>query len=81
LRQKQEEKELDDMPTEKDNDPKIAVRCENCKKILAFKLGTASGFLQLKCPVCKTEIKVDLSLRRGRIYNRKSSAPLTITFL
>ena len=40
------------MPNEKDNDPKIAVRCEKCKKILAFKLGTASGFLQLKCPVC-----------------------------
>ena len=69
------------MPTEKDNDPKIAVRCENCKKILAFKLGTASGFLQLKCPVCKTEIKVDLALRRGKIYNRKSNFPLTITFL
>ena len=67
------------MPSEKDNDPKIAVRCEN--KILAFKLGTASGFLQLKCPVCKTEIKVDLSLRRGKIYNRKSNFPLTITFL
>jgi phage FluMu protein Com len=29
----------------------VAVRCENCKKILAFKLGTASGYLQLKCPV------------------------------
>lgn len=50
------------MPNEKDNDPKIAVRCEKCKKVLAFKLGTSSGFLQLKCPVCKTEIKVDLSL-------------------
>ena len=51
------------MPTEKDNDSRIAVRCEKCKKILAFKLGTASGFLQLKCPVCKTEIKVDPVLR------------------
>ena len=69
------------MPNEKDSTPKIAVRCEKCKKILAFKLGTASGFLQLKCPICKTEIKVDLSLRRGRIYNRRASVPLTITFL
>ena len=43
------------MPTEKDNDPKVAVRCQNCNKILAFKLGTAIGFLQLKCPVCKTD--------------------------
>ena len=69
------------MSTGKDYTPRIAVRCENCKKILAFKLGTATGYLQLKCPVCKTEIKVDLSLRRGKIYNRKSSIPLTITLL
>lgn len=67
--------------SEKDNVPKIAVRCSRCKKILAFKLGSATGFLQLKCPVCKSEIKVDLSLRRGRVYNRKSDIPLTITFL
>ena len=69
------------MPTEKDSDPRIAVRCDNFKKILAFKLGTASGFLQLKCPACKTLINVDLSLRRGRIYNRKTHIPLTLTFL
>jgi phage FluMu protein Com len=67
------------MSTEKETNPKVAVRCENCKKILAFKLGTASGFLQLKCPVCRTEIKVDLSLRRGRVYNRKANYPITIT--
>ena len=68
------------MSEEKQPDPKVAVRCENCKKILAFKLGTASGFLQLKCPACKTLIQVDLSLRRGRIHNRKSNIPLTIAF-
>ena len=69
------------MAPEKDNTPKAAVRCQKCNKILAFKLGTASGFLQLKCPVCKTEIKVDLSLRRGRVYNRTAKVPLTIAFL
>lgn len=69
------------MPPEKDSPPRAAVRCENCKKILAFKLGTANGFLQLKCPICKTEIKVDLSLRRGRVYNRKSTSPITIAFM
>lgn len=36
------------MSTEKDNTPKAAVRCQKCNKILAFKIGTASGFLQLK---------------------------------
>jgi phage FluMu protein Com len=69
------------MPPEKDNTLRAAVRCHNCQKILAFKLGTASGFLQLKCPVCKTEIKVDLSLRRGRVYNRKATLPITIAFM
>ncbi len=69
------------MPDEKDDSPRIAVRCKQCNKILAFKLGSASGFLQLKCPVCKSEIRVDLSLRRGRIFNRKAAVPLTITFL
>ena len=68
------------MATEKDNTPKAAVRCQKCNKILAFKLGTASGYLQLKCPMCKTEIKVDLSLRRGRIDNRTTNYPLTIAF-
>lgn len=67
------------MSTEKEVTPKIAVRCANCKKILAFKLGTASGFLQLKCPACKAEIKVDLSLRRGKVFNRKTNCPITIT--
>ena len=69
------------MSTEKDNAPKAAVRCQKCNKILAFKIGTASGFLQLKCPACKALLQVDLSMRRGKIYNRRSNIPLTITFL
>ena len=69
------------MATEKENNPRVAVRCQKCKKILAFKRGTASGYLQLKCPTCREEIKVDLSLRRGRIYNRRTSYPITISFM
>ena len=69
------------MSTEKDNTPKAAVRCRKCNKILAFKIGTASGFLQLKYPACKTLLQVELSMRRGRVYNRRANIPLTITFL
>lgn len=69
------------MSTEKENIPRAAVRCEKCNKILAFKLGSASGFLQLKCPVCKTEIKIDLSLRRERVYNRTATCPIAIAFM
>ena len=69
------------MSDEKDNDLKIAVRCSHCKKILGFKIGATSGLLQLKCPVCKAEIRIDLSLRRGRIYNRQTKQPITIPYL
>ena len=69
------------MPTEQDDSPRIAVRCTNCKKILAFKIGTASGFLQLRCPACRTLMDINLSMRRGKIFNRKASIPLMITFV
>ena len=69
------------MAEQTENECKVAVRCTNCQKILAFKMGTATGFLQLKCPACKTEIKVDLSLRRGKIYNRRATYPITIAFM
>ena len=67
--------------TEKEPTPvKIAVRCKNCKKILAFKLSAATGCLQLKCPACKTEVRVDLSLRRAKapIQNRRAADPIPI---
>lgn len=67
--------------TKKERTPaKIAVRCKNCKKILAFKLGATTGCLQLKCPACKTELKVDLSLRRAKfpIQNRRATYPAII---
>ena len=69
------------MAEQTENVCKVAVRCTNCQKILAFKMGTATGFLQLKCPACKTEIKVDLSLRRGKIYNRRATYPITMAFM
>lgn len=64
----------------RDDEPKVAVRCKTCHKILVFKSGTASGFLQIKCPLCKSIVRVDLSMRRGRIYNRQAQTPLTLTF-
>ncbi len=64
-----------------DDEPKIAVRCKQCGRILAFKLGSASGFMQLKCQYCKKEFKIDLSMRKGKIYNRKANIPLMITFV
>ena len=69
------------MSIENENTQKAAVRCQKCNKILAFKLGITSGYLQLKCPVCKTEIKIDLSLRCGKVYNRRAGHPITIAFI
>lgn len=59
---------------------KVAVRCDDCKRIVAYKLCKGSGRLQLKCPKCGCEIHIDLSLRRAKypIYYRTATVPLTI---
>ena len=57
---------------------KVAVRCKQCKRIVAYKLSAASGRLQIKCPKCGCEMKIDLSLRRTNIpiYFRKTNYPI-----
>lgn len=59
---------------------KVAVRCDDCKRIVAYKLCKGSGRLQLKCPKCGCEIHIDLSLRRAKypIYYRTATVPLAI---
>lgn len=59
---------------------KVAVRCDDCKRIVAYKLCKGSGRLQLKCPKCGCEIHIDLSLRRAKypIYYRTATVPLSI---
>ena len=59
---------------------KVAVLCDDCKLIVAYKIAKGSGRLQLKCPKCGCEIHIDLSLRRAKysIYYRTTTVPLTI---
>lgn len=59
---------------------KIAVRCNDCKRVVAYKLCGGGGRLQLKCPKCGSEIVVDLSLRRAKypIFNRMARVPLSV---
>ena len=59
---------------------KVAVRCNDCKRIVAYKLSKGSGQLQIKCPKCGCEMLVDLSLRRAKypIFYRTANAPLAI---
>ena len=59
---------------------KVAVRCNDCKRIVAYKLSKGGGRLQIKCPKCGCEMLVDLSLRRTKypIFYRTASTPLTI---
>lgn len=68
-------------PTTITDEPmKVAVRCNNCCRVVAYKLSTTSGLLQLKCPKCGKEIQIDLSLRRAKvpIFYRKASCPISI---
>ena len=59
---------------------KVAVRCNDCKRIVAYKLSKGGGRLQIKCPKCGCEMLVDLSLRRAKhpIFYRTASTPLAI---
>lgn len=44
----------------------IAVRCNKCMRIIAYKISAGTGRIQIKCPKCGKEMIVDLSLRRSR---------------
>ena len=63
-----------------DETEKVAVRCNDCKRVVAYKLCKGSGRLQIKCPKCGCEIQIDLSQRRAKypIYYRTASVPLSI---
>lgn len=49
------------------NPIKVEIRCSSCKRIVAYKITTTSGFLQMKCPKCKQELNINLSLRRSKM--------------
>ena len=44
----------------------VAVRCNQCMRIIAYKITAGTGRIQIKCPKCGKEMIVDLSLRRER---------------
>lgn len=46
--------------------PQIAVRCNQCMRIIAYKISAGTGRIQIKCPKCGKEMIVDLSLRRAK---------------
>lgn len=48
------------------NPIKVEIRCSSCKRIVAYKMTSTSGFLQMKCPKCKQELNINLSLRRSK---------------
>ena len=48
------------------NPIKVEIRRSSCKRIVAYKMTSTSGFLQMKCPKCKQELNINLSLRRSR---------------
>lgn len=48
------------------NQPQIAVRCTQCKRVVGYKIAAGTGRIQIKCPKCGREMVIDLSLRRAR---------------
>ena len=43
-----------------------AVRCDQCMRIIAYRIVSGTGRIQIKCPKCGKEIIVDLSARKVR---------------
>ncbi len=55
----------------------VAVRCNQCMRIIAYKIAAGTGRIQIKCPKCGKEMIIDLSLRKtkGRLFYR-TAAPI-----
>lgn len=53
---------------------RVAVRCNQCQRIVAYKTSTCSGCIQIKCPKCGTEMVIDLSFRKAknRLFYRRA---------
>lgn len=58
----------------------VAVRCNTCQRVVAYKLTTGGGRLQMKCPKCGNVVKIDLSYRRVSrpLYYRTTTVPLSV---
>ena len=51
---------------------RVSKRCPKCDWRILDKVTPTTGVIQMKCPRCKTEVKIDLSLRKGAVKYRKS---------
>ena len=51
---------------------RVAVRCNQCMRIIGYKIAAGTGRIQIKCPKCGKEMIVDLSFRRakGQLFYR-----------
>lgn len=66
------------MPQKRSNDQvdtQIAVRCNQCMRIIGYKIAAGTGRIQIKCPKCGKEMIIDLSLRRakGQLFYRMAT--------
>ena len=67
---------------------KVAVRCKHCGRLICYKMGTATGYVEMKCSKCGQKVLVNLSLRkrRGRVNYRHAAnvslylPPITIQY-
>ncbi len=57
-----------------ENEPvRVIKRCKKCGWRLMDKVSPACGYVEIKCPKCGQENKVNLALRR-RLYYRLATA-------
>ena len=46
----------------------VAVRCNQCMRIIGYKIAAGNGRIQIKCPKCGKVMIIDLSLRSRNSY-------------
>lgn len=53
----------------------VAVRCNQCMRIIGYKITAGTGCIQIKCPKCGKEMIVDLSLRKAnsKLFYRQTA--------
>lgn len=53
-----------------DKEIRIAKRCPKCNWRILDKVTPTAGVIEMKCPRCKTVVRIDLSLRAAVKYRK-----------
>lgn len=56
-----------------ENDIRVVKKCPVCGQRLFDKISLATGYVEMKCPRCGTRVRINLALRRRRVYSCRTA--------